>query len=47
MVAEAELVEPSKTCSCIDWEALESIDDGFDENSRDSASNDDISASTS
>ena len=45
VVAEAEQVEPSNMCPFIDWEALESIDDGLDENSRDRASNDDILAS--
>ena len=42
MVA-AEQVEPRNTCTIIDWEAYESID--VDVNSRDSASNNDISAS--
>ena len=45
MIAETDQVEPSNTCPFIDWKALESIDDDVDENSRDSASNDDISAS--
>ena len=45
MVEEAEQVETSKTCPFIDWEALESIDDDVDENSRGSASNNGISAS--
>ena len=45
VVAEAEQVEPSNTCPFIEWEALESIVDDGDENFRDSASNDDISAS--
>ena len=45
MVADAEQVEPSNTCPFIDWEALESIDDDVDENSRDSASKNGISAS--
>ena len=45
MIAAAEQTEPGNTCLFIDWEALESIDDDVDENSRGSASNNDISAS--
>ena len=45
VVAEAEQVEPSITFPFIDWEALESIDDDVDENSRGSAGKTGVPAS--